>query len=152
MRGFNIIWVYGPGQDKVLMCLRRKPPYRGLYNLVGGKIEPGEAGEADRRGDENSLVWMGLEEDFFDMNKFAGEGNIGHIYQIVKINGRRVAGGMSCRYGKRLLRSREAQPPAAGSNGGRLGSAGVSSEGKADRLPHRSPGGGLRRAGIPYIP
>ena len=43
MKGFNIIWVYNPGHNKVLMCLRRKAPYKGLYNLVGGKVEPGEA-------------------------------------------------------------------------------------------------------------
>ena len=128
MRGFNILRVYGPGQDKVLMCLRRKPSYRGLYNLVGGKIEPGEAGEADPRGDENSLVWMGLEEDFFDMNKFAGEGNIGHIYEIVKINGRRVAGGMGCRYGKQW---------------GTVGKRRGVKRREADRLPRRSRGGEL---------
>ena len=31
--------------ENVLMCLRRKPPYQGLWNLVGGKLEPGESGE-----------------------------------------------------------------------------------------------------------
>jgi 8-oxo-dGTP diphosphatase len=28
----------------VLLCQRVKEPYKGLYNLVGGKIEPGEDG------------------------------------------------------------------------------------------------------------
>lgn len=27
----------------------------------------------------NKLIWVNKNEDFFDMNKFAGEGNIGHI-------------------------------------------------------------------------
>ena len=35
-------------------------------------------------GDENDLYWSTLECDFFDMSKYAGEGNIGHI--LVHIN------------------------------------------------------------------
>lgn len=35
-------------------------------------------------GDENELVWIDLNEDFFDMNRFAGKGNIGHIMAYVK--------------------------------------------------------------------
>lgn len=38
MQGLNVIWVWNPAADKVLMCKRRKDPYKGLYNLVGGKI------------------------------------------------------------------------------------------------------------------
>ena len=30
--------------SNLLMCRRRKDPYKGLLNLVGGKIEPGEDG------------------------------------------------------------------------------------------------------------
>ena len=44
VQGVNIIWVFDPTATKVLMCKRQKPPYLGLYNLVGGKIEPGEEG------------------------------------------------------------------------------------------------------------
>ena len=39
MQGYNVIWVLNKNADKVLMCKRRKEPYKGLYNLVGGKIE-----------------------------------------------------------------------------------------------------------------
>ena len=46
MRGFNVIWVFSPNGDKVLMCKRQKEPYKGLYNIVGGKIEDGEDGLA----------------------------------------------------------------------------------------------------------
>ena len=35
-------------------------------------------------GDENELIWIDLNEDFFDMKRFAGEGNIGHIMAHVK--------------------------------------------------------------------
>lgn len=44
MQGYNVIMVYHHNQDKLLMCKRVKEPYKGLYNLVGGKIEPGETG------------------------------------------------------------------------------------------------------------
>ena len=36
-------------------------------------------------GDENKLYWSDLEHDFFDMMKYAGEGNIGHILEHVKM-------------------------------------------------------------------
>jgi 8-oxo-dGTP diphosphatase len=30
-------------------------------------------------GDENELVWIDVSEDFFDMSRFAGEGNICNV-------------------------------------------------------------------------
>lgn len=44
MQGYNVILVYNMDLDKLLMCQRKKDPYKGLYNLVGGKIDPGEDG------------------------------------------------------------------------------------------------------------
>ena len=35
-------------------------------------------------GDENDLYWSNLDCDFFDMSKYAGEGNIGHILAEIK--------------------------------------------------------------------
>lgn len=46
MQGYNVIAVYNETADKLLMCTRKKNPYKGLSNLVGGKIEVGEEGEA----------------------------------------------------------------------------------------------------------
>ena len=37
-------------------------------------------------GDENDLLWVELTEDFFDMKKYAGEGNIGHMLEILKLH------------------------------------------------------------------
>lgn len=44
MKGYNLIVVFNQTEDKWLMCRRRKNPYKGLANLVGGKIEPNENG------------------------------------------------------------------------------------------------------------
>jgi 8-oxo-dGTP diphosphatase len=126
----NIIVLYNKDEDKLLMCLRSKDPYKGLYNLVGGKIEEGEEGvlgayreleeetginkndtilthlmdfeyfmsnielqvyvgklnkDKDLVEEKHKLYWVDLDENFFDMNKYAGEGNIGHIIEQVKI-------------------------------------------------------------------
>lgn len=131
MQGYNLIVVYNETADQILMCRRRKEPYKGLLNFVGGKIKPGEEGmpAAYRelqeetsitpnditlthfldftyyisgyymeiyvgklkkpvcvQGDENELCWSGLECNFFDMSKYAGEGNIGHIIAQVNLH------------------------------------------------------------------
>ena len=43
MIGLNLIVVYNNSRDKILMCKRKKEPYLGLYNFVGGHIEDGES-------------------------------------------------------------------------------------------------------------
>lgn len=35
-------------------------------------------------GDENPLVWADASEDFFDMTRYAGEGNMGHIMEQIR--------------------------------------------------------------------
>lgn len=132
MQGYNCIMVYNNVLDRLLMCKRKKDPYKGMRNLVGGKIEPGEDGlsAAYRElaeetgisqdditlkhlmdftyyfqkcyveiyvgrlncdicvvGDENELYWSDLEHDFFDLALYAGEGNIGHMIEQVKLYG-----------------------------------------------------------------
>ena len=32
----------------------------------------------------NKLEWVSIKDNFFDMNKYAGEGNIGHIIEEIK--------------------------------------------------------------------
>ena len=39
MRKFNLIVVFNEDLTKTLFCIRAKEPYKGLYNLVGGKVE-----------------------------------------------------------------------------------------------------------------
>ncbi len=125
---FNIIAVFDKDCENILMCKRRKNPYKGLYNLVGGKIENGEdglsaayreleeetgifkgditlthlmdftyylssikvevyVGRLNKKvivyGDENDLEWIGINQNFFDVLRFAGEGNIGHVMEHI---------------------------------------------------------------------
>lgn len=131
MQGYNVLMIYNKEMDQLLMCKRFKNPYKGLSNLVGGKIETGEVGiEAAYRelfeetaiakdditlhhlmdfkyylqccyvevyvgrlkrdvaisGEENELYWSELDHNFFDMTLFAGEGNIGHMIEQVKMS------------------------------------------------------------------
>ncbi len=130
MQGYNLIVVFSEGKNKMLMCKRLKNPYKGLINMVGGKIEPNESSEnaAYRElfeetgitreqiklthlmdftyylskcylevyvgrlncetaveGDENTLFWSDFDHNFFDMEEYAGEGNIGHIMEEIKL-------------------------------------------------------------------
>ena len=39
MKKYNVIVVFSKDFTKTLMCKRTKEPYKGMYNLVGGKIE-----------------------------------------------------------------------------------------------------------------
>ena len=123
--------VYSRDAERLLMCKRLKDPYKGLYNLVGGKIEPNEDGlaaayrelleetgitgedialhhlmdftyynqncyvevyagrlkrDVQAYGDENELFWSDLDHNFFDMALYAGEGNIGHMLEQVKLS------------------------------------------------------------------
>lgn len=124
MKKLNVILVYNNLGDKILMCQRAKEPYKGKFNLVGGKVEAGEkeleaayreleeetgitnkdiclthlmnfqyklsdmelevyTGQLNKEievvEEVNKLYWIDKKENFFDENKFAGEGNIGHM-------------------------------------------------------------------------
>lgn len=45
MRKLNLIVVFNKELNKGLFCIRAKEPYKGLYNFVGGKADPGETDE-----------------------------------------------------------------------------------------------------------
>lgn len=42
MKKLNVILVYNKDENKILMCKREKEPYKGKFNLVGGKLEENE--------------------------------------------------------------------------------------------------------------
>lgn len=116
MKKYNVVVVFDKDFKKTLMCKRTKEPYKGMYNLVGGKIEKENDGlnEAYRELYEetnisnedislehfmnieyisfnkmievyygvlnkevqlveevNKLEWVMIDDDFFDMNKYA---------------------------------------------------------------------------------
>ena len=132
MQGYNCIMIYNKDCTKLLFCKRTKDPYKGLYNLVGGKIEKNEDGyeaayrelkeetgldssqitlsnmmdftyynqncyvevyvgilnsDVDLCEEDHPLEWLDLNENFFDSSRFAGEGNIGHMVEQVKLYG-----------------------------------------------------------------
>jgi len=136
MQGYNCIMIYNKTGTKLLFCKRLSDPYKGKYNLVGGKIEPGEDGfsaayreleeetgitpqqvtlhhmmdftyynqdcyvevyvgylqdEVILRFEKHPLEFIPLAgENFFDLEKYAGEGNIGHMIEQVKDYGKGV--------------------------------------------------------------
>ncbi|WP_219838174.1 NUDIX hydrolase [Paenibacillus sp. R14(2021)] len=50
--------------------------------VYAGKLN----GDAAVSGDENELYWSDLDRNFFDMTLYAGEGNIGHMIEQVKMS------------------------------------------------------------------
>ena len=46
MQGYNCVMIYSPDRKRLLFLKRVKDPYKGLFNLPGGKIEKGEDGFA----------------------------------------------------------------------------------------------------------
>lgn len=130
MKKLNVIIVYNKDENKILMCKREKEPYKGKFNLVGGKVELNEdelsgayrelqeetgitnnditlthimnfqykmsdielevyAGKLNKVvklvEEVNKLYWISKDENFFNFDKFAGEGNIGHMIQQIEI-------------------------------------------------------------------
>ena len=131
MKKYNVIVIFDKDQRKTLMCKRAKEPYKGMYNLVGGKIEKEDAGleeayrelfeetnisnkdvslkhfmnidyisfqkslevyygvlnkQVDLVEEVNKLEWVDIDDDFFNLSKYAGEGNIGHIIKEIMID------------------------------------------------------------------
>lgn len=130
MKKLNVIIVYNKEENKILMCKREKEPYKGKFNLVGGKLEENEtelqgayrelqeetgitkeeielthimnfqyqmsnmelevyAGKLKKEinlvEEVNKLYWVDKKENFFDLQRYAGEGNIGHMVEQVEI-------------------------------------------------------------------
>ena len=48
------------------------------YGILNNKVELIE--------EVNKLKWINISNNLFDMNKYAGEGNIGHIIEEIKID------------------------------------------------------------------
>ena len=61
MKKLNLILVFNKEETKILMCKREKEPYKGQYNLVGGKVEENE--------DELDAAYRELQEETGITNK-----------------------------------------------------------------------------------
>ncbi|MBR6872071.1 MAG: NUDIX domain-containing protein [Ruminococcus sp.] len=67
----------------IVLLMSFNYPLDGCYvEIYAGRLKE----EKPVSGTENELLWLPLDEDFFDMKRFAGEGNIGHIYEILKLH------------------------------------------------------------------
>ena len=77
MKKLNVILVYNKEEEKILMCKRKKDPYKGKFNLVGGKVEQNE--------DELYAAYRELEEETGLTNK---DTKLTHIMNLVLIIGR----------------------------------------------------------------
>lgn len=127
----NLIVVFDKEVKNILFCKRTKEPYKGMYNLVGGKIELSNdnlneayrelleetsitkndidlihfmnlsyikwnkelevyygilKNEVNLIEEVNPLEWVSINDNFFDLNKYAGEGNIGHIIEETRVD------------------------------------------------------------------
>lgn len=54
-----------------------------LLEVYAGKLNK----EKELIEEVNELSWMSTEENYFDTNKFAGGGNIGHMLNQIKLGG-----------------------------------------------------------------
>ena len=87
MRNLNWIIVFNKELDKGLFCLRAKEPFKGLYNFVGGKVEPGETDEEAAYRElfeETGISREDIKLDhFMDINYFKYENHIAAFYGIL---------------------------------------------------------------------
>lgn len=133
----NIVPIFNKDFTQVLMCVRAKDPFKGMYNFVGGKVDGDESDilaayrelregtgitpddvelhhfmnmyfavddyelivfvgklsdDKDLVEEKNKLVWVDLNENFFDVKKYAGNGNIGLIIEEIKKSRERLFG------------------------------------------------------------
>ena len=88
MKKLNLIVVFNKNLDKVLLCIRAKEPYKGMYNFVGGKVEENETNdEAAYRElfEETEISSNDIELDhFMDLNYFRYGNNLQVYYGILK--------------------------------------------------------------------
>lgn len=88
MRKLNLIVVFNKELDEGLFCIRAKEPYKGLYNFVGGKVEPGETDEEAAYRElfeETGISRENIKLDhFMDIKYFKYENHIQVYYGILE--------------------------------------------------------------------
>ncbi len=95
MQGYNAIVVFNEECDKMLMCKRRRNPYKGLSNFVGGKIEPNENGldaayrelEEETAITKNDIILSHLMDFTYHFGNCYLEVYVGKLNKKVIVNG-----------------------------------------------------------------
>lgn len=93
MKHFNCIVVFNRTRDRILFCKRRKAPYAGLYNFVGGKVEDGESSSHaayrelfEETGiDKKQITLFRLMDMIYYHQKFVLELYVGQLYEDVDL-------------------------------------------------------------------
>ena len=92
---FNIIAIFDSRCENILMCKRRKNPYKGLYNLVGGKIESDEDGlsaayrelEEETSISKNDIILTHLMDFTYYLPSIKVEVYVGRLNKKVNVHG-----------------------------------------------------------------
>ena len=95
MRGYNVIVVYNENADKILMCKRKKDPYKGLANFVGGKIEKNENGldaayrelEEETTITKDDIMLLHIMDFKYYIENYYLEVYVGRLNKIADVNG-----------------------------------------------------------------
>ena len=95
MQGYNVIVVFNPTIDKMLMCKRIKDPYKGLSNFVGGKIEKNEDGLAAAYRElceettiaQNDITITHLVDFTYPLDNCYVEVYVGRLNSEIKVSG-----------------------------------------------------------------
>ena len=95
MRGYNVIVVYNENADKILMCKRKKDPYKGLANFVGVKIEKNENGldaayrelEEETTITKDDIMLLHIMDFTYYIENYYLEVYVGKLNKIVNVNG-----------------------------------------------------------------
>ena len=95
MLGYNLIVVFNKTEHKLLMCKRKKEPYKGLSNFVGGKIEAGEEGyaaayrelEEETSITKNDIILTRLMDFTYHLDQCYVQVYVGKLNQTVVVKG-----------------------------------------------------------------
>lgn len=95
MQGYNVIVVFCENADQILLCKRRKEPYKGLSNFVGGKIENNENGidaayrelEEETAITRNDIILSHLMDFTYYCQKYYLEVYVGKLNKAIEVRG-----------------------------------------------------------------
>ncbi len=76
----------GIARSQIVLC--RFMDYVWHHQQMSMEVYEGTlTGEIKLKEEKHKLFWLELNQNFFDFSRFAGEGNIGHMVEILKQSG-----------------------------------------------------------------